>query len=109
VKTKLIKQYIDIPRRPDQIALRQLTEVPIIISNKRLLVILEEIESGERSPLDHACLTIEEWAELKRADFDVLAYIKQSENYFEDIERQDKAVRASKTPPKTVIEPVREK
>ncbi len=67
-----------------------------MLTGRRLPVILEEIAKGSRPPLDHACLTNDQWAEIKRIFLDVAACMRQAEAYFDDISRQ-----AASPPPET--------
>jgi len=90
---------LDEPRRPDQIELRQINDMPLALSTERLAELLAEIKAGSRAPLQHVCLPTSEWAEVKRGYNDIAYYIKQAEAYFADIERQLEDQRKSQKPP----------
>ena len=62
------------------------TETPLVLTEARLAMLLEE--TGTRPPFDHACLTNDQWAEIRRMLLDVARYMRQAEAWFDDIERQ---------------------
>ncbi len=84
---------VSLPRRPDAFANHQVMEVPLILTDRRLQTIMQEIEEGKRPPLDHACFTNDEWVDIKRILLDMAAYMRQAEAYFDDIEKQVEALR----------------
>lgn len=86
MKVETVQIPIDLPRRPTAVPKFQTSEVPVVLTNTTLPDLLERSENGEL--FEHFALTADTWAELKRQWLNVLAYVKQAEDYFDDIEEQ---------------------
>lgn len=86
VKVETVKVPIDVPTLPDAIPDFQITEVPIILTNKSLPKLVKDADNGV--VYQHVAITADLWAEIKRHWLDVKRYVKQSEAYFDDIEKQ---------------------
>lgn len=94
MKTEIHQIPIDVPRRPDAVPPFQITEVPVVVTNVTLPELIERSEQGDL--FEHFALSADTWAEIKRQFLAYLAYMKQSEAYFDDIEKQAVEARQNK-------------
>jgi hypothetical protein len=79
------------PRRPDQIAGADFARFEVI-THANISQILEDVESGKRDPLNHVALNYQDYLTLAAWMADIERYIKQSEAYFSEVERQRKEI-----------------
>ncbi len=73
------------PRKPDQIAEIEFNHF-VIVNQNNIETILEEIENGEREPLNHVMLPYNYYLDLATWMKSIENYVIGSEQYFKSVE-----------------------